>query len=376
MAVNVSTQGPFFTTGSISWSDIREQFRAANIDGTFDSDTAAISVSELYRNTSLALTDPVVPDSTENRVSGPSNNGVPESGSFAISRMRRAIKYYLLNQINNDLNLDLDNQNYNANINLNIRKRFRIEGTVGSNNTANPAATFNATATNVRLEIMNAGRVLGASGPAGAFPNGQGQNGGDALSLNSTGGNNNVVFLNATANVYGGGGGGDGGADGTITTSSQRNWGGGSTIEVSCVPTGNGVRCFNVCKNDGGAQSCRNNAPNGAQDNTIGCQGGYGLPSCACGSCVGTVVTSVASSGSIGRAGRGFNNQTVTLVSDPSGGGTAIRGGNGGDWGQNGFGGNNVVDGGGTGGFAIGGAGANWTIAGTQNNTTLRVNTF
>ena len=376
MAVNVSTQGPFFATGSISWSDLREQFRAANIDGSFDTDTAAISVSELYRNTSLALTDPVVPDCTENRTSGPSSNGVPQSGSFSISRMRRSIKYYFLNQVNNDLNLDLDNQNYNANINLNVRKRFRIEGTIGSSNTANPAATFNATATNVRLEIRNTGRVLGASGPAGAFPNGEGQDGGVALSLNSTGGNNNVVFLNPTANVYGGGGGGDGGANGARNVSSQRNWGGSQTSFIQCVPTGNGVRCFTVCVNDGGASSCRGNAPSGAVDNTIGCQSGYNPPGCACGSCIGTVVTSVASAGSVGRAGRGFNNQTVTLLSDATEGGTAVQGGNGGDWGRSGNGANNVANGGGAGGDAIGGAGNNWTITGTQNNTTLRVNTF
>ena len=376
MAVTVSTQGPFFATGSISWSDIREQFRAANIDGTFDNDTAAISVSELYRDTTLTLTDPVVPDSTENRITGPLNNGVPLSGAFAISRMRRAIKYYFLNQTNTDTNLDLDNQNYNGNINLNIRKRFRVEGTLGSNNPANAAGDFNATATNVRLEIMNTGRVLGASGPAGGFPDGQGQDGGDALTLNSTGGNNNVVFLNPSANVWGGGGGGDGGRNGTRTDTTLAFYGGSSTFEVACFAFPNGVRCFNVCRNDGGALSCASRAPAGTTG-TPGCQSGYGLPGCACGSCIASVSTTVNTNGTNGEPGRGFNNQTASLVAATvANGGSARAGGNGGDWGQDGNGQDNAAGDGGDGGFAIGGAGANWTITGTQNNTTLRVNTF
>ena len=372
MAVTVSTQGPFFTTGPISWSDLRTQFRAANIDGSFDNDTNPISASELYRDTTLTLTDPNVPDSTENRITGPSNNGVPESGAYAISRIRRAIKYYFLDQTNTDTNLDLDAQNYNSNINRNIRKRFRISGTIGSNNPASAAADFNATATNVRLEIMNTGRVLGASGPAGPFPSGQGQDGGDALTLNSTNGNNNVVFLNPSCNVWGGGGGGDGGVNGTNTSSELRFYGGSSTFEVQCVPRpGGGIRCFNVCRNDGGALSCASRAPGGTQG-TPGCQSGYGLPGCACGSCIASVSVTVNTNGTAGVAGRGFNNQTASLVAGASGGGTARSGGNGGDWGRNGNGQNNAANGGGAGGDAIGGARSNWTTTGTQNGTTLR----
>jgi len=372
MAVTQTTQGPFFAGGPISWSDLREQFRAANIDGSFDNDTAAISLSELYRNTSLALTDPVVPDCTENRTSGPSNNGVPTSGTFSVSRMRNSIKFYFLNQTNTDTNLDLDAQNYNGNINRNIRKRFRVSGTIGSNNPSNPSATFNATATNVRLEIMNTGRILGASGPAGAFPSGQGQDGGDALTLNSTNGNNNVIFLNPSANLWAGGGGGDSGANGTRTDNSIRTYGGASTFEVQCFNIGGNFRCFNVCRNDGGALSCASRAPAGTQG-TPGCQSGYGLPGCACGSCIASVNTTVNTNGTAGRSGRGFNNQTATLVATTiTNGGSALAGGDGGDWGIDGNGQNNAAGGGGAGGDAIGGARANWTITGTQNGTTLR----
>lgn len=368
MAVAVDTQGPFFVTGAISFSQLRQQFRAANIDGSFDTDNAAISISDFYRVTSLADTDPVVPDSTE-------NNGIPTTGTISLSEYRNSIKYYFLNQTGTDSNLDLDAQNYNGNINRNIRKRFRINGTCGSSNTGNPAAAFNATATNVRLEMMNTGQVQGASGPNGVVNDGQGQDGGVALSLISTGGNNNVVFLNPTTNVYGGGGGGDGGRNGTRTDSVQRNWGGGFTGFTQCVPVGRGVRCFVVCTNDGGASSCRNNAPSNAISNTIGCQGGYNPPGCACGSCVGSVAVTVATSGTNGAAGRGFNNLTGSLVAATiSNGGSALAGGDGGNWGEAGNGQNNAAGGGGAGGASI--AGSNWTVTGTQNATTQRGSTI
>ena len=107
MSVSVTRQGSFFNSGPISWSNLRKQFRAANIDGTFDdTDNNAISVSELYRNTSNTISDPIVPDCTENSVSGPSNNGVPTSGSFAISRIRNTFKYYFVEQSGFDQNVD------------------------------------------------------------------------------------------------------------------------------------------------------------------------------------------------------------------------------------------------------------------------------
>ena len=372
MAVTQTTQGPFFAgAGPISWSDLREQFRAANIDGTFDNDNNPISVSELYRITDLTNTDPNVPDCTENRV-----NPIPTTGTFPISRMRNSIKYWFITQTGNDSNLDLDNQTYNSNLNRNIRKRLRIEGTVSSTNTGAPAATFDAQATNVRIEVRENGRILGAGGAAGNRPNGVGGDAGDAITVNSTGGNNNIIDLNNTANVWGGGGGGDGGADGTRTDNSLRFYGGSSTSFVQCVPVGRGVRCFTVCRNDGGALSCASRAPAGTTG-TPGCQGGYNPPGCACGSCIASVNTTVSTQGTNGVAGRGFNNQTNGLAATaPVNGGSATSGGDGGDWGQAGNGPGNVAGGGGAGGSSIGGGGANFTITGTQNGTTLRGATF
>ena len=108
MAVNApTTAGPYFATGSISWSDLRETFRAQNPDGTFNTDNNPISSSDLYRVTTTTLTNPIVPDCTENRNNISPGVGVPASGTYSISRIRNAIKYYFLTQTGNDQNLDL-----------------------------------------------------------------------------------------------------------------------------------------------------------------------------------------------------------------------------------------------------------------------------
>jgi len=371
MSVSVTRQGSFFNSGPISWSALRQQFRAANIDGSFDTDNNAISVSELYRNTNNQITDPLVPDCQENTVSGPSNNGVPTSGSFAISRVRNTFKYYFVTQSNFDQNVDFDaltNFQYQTNLNRNIRKIIRVNGLITSQNTISASAQFYATASNVRIEI--AGQIWGHYGaggsasPAGTKPEQdgtQGGAGGAAFNLDGLGGNNNVIFLGSTANVYGGGGGGRGGKNGTLTTQNSTSWGGASTFE------GTG------CKNDGGKLSCERAAP----DNLVGeagCQGGYGGvgTDCSCGSCVGTIQTVTNKGGGQGTNGRGAGNLTASLAGGASEGGTAENGGNGGDWGTAGNGSGNELGTGGAGGASFTGTASGFTISGTLNNSTIR----
>ena len=58
MAISVTKSGPYFTSGAISFSAMRNTFRLNNPTGT-------ISASEFLRtNTSNA--DPILPDATEN----------------------------------------------------------------------------------------------------------------------------------------------------------------------------------------------------------------------------------------------------------------------------------------------------------------------
>lgn len=380
MAITVTRQGPFFNSGSISWSDIREQFRAANIDGSFDNDTAAISVSELYRSTDNTITDPIVPDCEENRESGPSNNGVPTSGTFAISRMRDTIKFYFITQSSTNQNVDFDsltNLDYQANLNRNIRKRIRVNGTITAQSVNNPAAQFNAQASNIRIEIGSDGRVLGFHGDGGngsAAGSGkvlgqQGQAGGPAFELNSPNGNNNVIFLNSQSNVWGGGGGGRGGRDGSSTSQQLQQYQGNQQQQTDVF--GNPQ-----CVQDGGAKSCDARKPAGTQG-TPGCAGTYALSNgCACSLCQASVKTTSNTAGGAGRAGRGAGNLTASLSGGAGGGGDAEDGGNGGDWGQAGNGSDNESGTGGAAGAAMSGAGNNFTITGTNNSTTIKGPTF
>ena len=377
MAVNApTTAGPYFATGSISWSDLRQTFRAQNPDGTFNTDNNPISSSDLYRVTTTTLTNPIVPDCTENRNNISPGVGVPANGTYPISRIRNAIKYYFLTQTGNDQNLDLDaTPNYNNNLARNIRKFLDIQGTVGSSN-GNPAATFNAQSFNLTIRIANGANVFGFGGGGGPGEGrannfggqdnpqqpGDGQAGGAALSVNSASGNNNTVFLFPTSNVYGGGGGGDGGVNGTQSFSAQyQNQ--GSAQGVNCVPFGGGFFC--TCNGSAGA-SCNATARGGTTaytsqfTNSVGCSGFFGPNSCACDNCVGQFTTVTNINGNTGTIGRGFNNQGGSLVN----GGNA---GNGGDWGQaGGFNGN-----GGAAGAAVAG-GTEFTLTGTINNTTVR----
>jgi len=383
MSVSVSRQGPFFNTGPISWSDLREQFRAANIDGTFDTDNASISVSELYRDTDNTVTDPIVPDCEENRESGPSNNGVPTSGDFAISRMRDTIKYYLVTQSGTDTNVDFDSLtdlNYQVNLNRNIRKRIRVNGTINAQSASNPAAQFNSQASNVRIEIGGDGRVLGfhGNGGTGSPKNSgkklgqQGQAGGAAFNLNSTNGNNNVIFLNSQSNVWGGGGGGRGGRDGPEAIKNFINY--PSQVQTYAYDTlGNIVGC----NDDGGARSCDKGKPSNASGGAPGCATGYNFETgCKCQVCQTQTTDIKQRAGGDGAAGRGVGNLTASLIGEDGGGGDAEDGGNGGTWGQAGNGSDNELGTGGAAGASISGAGNNFTITGTINSTTIKGPTF
>ena len=73
-----SETGPFYASGEISFSSLRTNFK--------ETSTGSISVSELYRDTDVNETEPVVPDCTENRTSGPLNNGISSSDELKISQ--------------------------------------------------------------------------------------------------------------------------------------------------------------------------------------------------------------------------------------------------------------------------------------------------
>ena len=81
MAISVTKSGPYFTSGAISFSAMRNTFRLNNPTGT-------ISASELLRDTSLTNTDPILPDATE-------NDDVATSTNWKTSQIRDSINFIM-----------------------------------------------------------------------------------------------------------------------------------------------------------------------------------------------------------------------------------------------------------------------------------------
>jgi len=374
MSVAVTKAGPYYSSGQIKFSDLRRDFRAqvrkttSGGSETFNTDTAAISASQLLRNTTTTDTNPTVPNATE-------NSGIAASQSnWKVSQFRNSVKYYYITQSGTDENFDIDTQNWNTNLAKNINKFMFIDGTCGSNSSSSVSASFNATAYNLTFDVY--GSVLGAGGRGGGTsgaPDPSGEGGGNAMSIASSGGNNIVVLVRSGSRIYGGGGGGERGAQGA---------------------NGSNGRCYNETTTSGcgGAPGC----PGGYSDRgTWG--GGCCQSTCVCWfrccercvnwiqyrRCVQEYNTSggTGGAGGTGGPGRGYNNQSGSLAgaggsAGGSGGGcgagngaTGETGGSGGEWATTGTNTNNSGSGG-SGARAI--SGSNYSITGTINSSTVK----
>ena len=235
-AATVSKAGPYYASGAISFSSLRSNFRAQQPKTTsggsesFNSDTASISASELLRDTDVNETNPIVPQCEDNLQ-------ISSSSDWKVSQFRNSIKYYYLTQESDKttLNYVLHGQPWDGNLSRNIVKKFFLEGTCGSIDSAQAALQLNADVYNLSLIIT--GSVLGAGGSSGAkgdknqsdgtvtADSGDGGDGGDAISINTNNtGTVTIKTSGSSAQVYGGGGGGGGGgwggngADGSYTT--------------------------------------------------------------------------------------------------------------------------------------------------------------
>jgi len=217
MTVSVSKAGPYYSSGQIKFSDLRRDFRAqvkrtsSGGSESFNSDTSSISASQLIRNTTTTETNPIVPDATENA------SITSSQSNWTISDFRNSIKYYYVTLPSSDevTNFDIDGQSWNSNLNKTINKVAFIDGICGSSSPSSPAASFDATAYNLTIDVS--GSIRGAGGRGGGqtgAPAISGEDGGDALSVTSSGGNNVVVNVSA-GQIYGGGGGGEKGAKGS-----------------------------------------------------------------------------------------------------------------------------------------------------------------
>ena len=307
MTVSVATAGPYYSTGEIKFSDLRRDFRAqqprtsSGGSETTDpsQDSGAISAVELLRKTSTTDTNPIVPDSTENASIGSSTN-------WKLSQFRNSVKYYYISQSGTNTNLDIDAQSWNSNLGKNIVKLMFIDGTCGSNDASSPAASFDATAYNLTIDVS--GSILGAGGRGGGTagaPSISGENGGDALSVTSSGGNNVVVKVKSGAKIYGGGGGG------------ERGYNGSQGSAATCVKS---EQFRSDCQQ--GSNSC----PDGWSNTSSWQQCCRPQRGCAANHwykiCEYKYTTSTPSAGysGVGGLGRGYNNQTGSLEGGKGGG--------------------------------------------------------
>ena len=218
MAITITKSGPFYETAGtpISFSSLRTNFRATNIDETVSVDTLPISASELIRVTSQTTTNPTVPDATENS-SIPTSVGA--GVSIKASHFRNSVKYYRVSQTSTNTNLNISTLEWNSNLSKNIKKKVSIGGTTGSSDTNIPALlTTSGEHCNLEIVVTGTGKVIGAggtAGTAGGTAGGNGGNGGTAMNLlNTLAASVIKVTVASGANIYGGGGGGGGGTVG------------------------------------------------------------------------------------------------------------------------------------------------------------------
>jgi hypothetical protein len=373
MSLTASKVGPYFSSGSISFSQLRSNFK--------ETSSGSVSASELLRVTDTTNTDPIVPDATE-------NSSIATSSNLKTSQFRNSIKYYNLNQGSGDTDLNLNIANsslWNGNLGKTIVKTVTLAGTSGSTN-GSAAASLNASAIyNVLLVIT--GSVLGTGGSSGskgdknqsngsAISNaGNGGNGGNALYINTNGtGTVTVRTSGGSAQVYGGGGGGGGGgwggngSDGSYTTyfTFYTSVGGPGGTYFGSYDS----RCRQSCQSAGAewVNNCYKHISEGGQ-NCGGNPGFYGNGVCysddasnyaqvtACrksntGSQTNTSFGGHGGDGTAGGIGQGYlqtktnaenaptlgqtNGPTSRSHSSAGNAGIGGRGGNGGDWGESG----------------------------------------
>jgi hypothetical protein len=349
MSATVTKAGPYYSSGSISFSSLRSNFKEAG--------SGSISASELRRNTTTTNTNPVVPDATENA-------SVSTSSNLALSQFRNTIKYYYITQTGTDTNFDIDAQTWNSNLNKNIRKWMYVQGTIGSNSVSSSAADFNSTTYNLTIDVS--GGIYGAGGSSGTSATISGGNGGNALSVTNSSGSNLIINVQSTANIYGGGGGGEKGVNGTNGT-------GGTCVTENirqyCSPTVNSACNAGIYQYTRRPGCCRST------------MGGGCVESVYQNICYVYTPTSggIGGTGGDGGLGQGYNQTRTNGVAGTAGtagggcgatnGTNGESGGNGGDWGT--IGGNTTNSGnGGSSGRAITGSG--YSVTGTINSSTIK----
>ena len=106
MAITVTKTGPFFPSGPIKWSDLRNNFK--------ETQSGPIKCSELWQNTNINDTNPIVPHCTENdqvtdsfTISGGKFTATGTSTNWKASLMRNSVKRYTATSSGVELELDM-----------------------------------------------------------------------------------------------------------------------------------------------------------------------------------------------------------------------------------------------------------------------------
>lgn len=229
MSVSVTKTRYRWQTGDIPFSQLRSNF--------YEKTSGQVKVSELFRNTSVSESNPIIPDSTE-------NSHIPTSGQFEISKFKTyTIKRYTATQSGTDDNssfsgqpgfrmglldssgrgidwsggglsgFDGANGSKTGNHTRNVQKIINIDGTCGSVERISPAAQLDPTIQvhNIRMNVN--GYIYGYGGLGATVQDGNGEDAGDALRLGNVGNNCTLTIRNGSR-VWAGGGGGEKGYKG------------------------------------------------------------------------------------------------------------------------------------------------------------------
>ena len=269
-----SSQTKFFSSGSISARGLKDTFNG-------NAGNTNIKFSTYRRDTDLDETDPIVPDSTENRTTISASEGISTNNDLKASSFRNSIKQYVVTQSSSNTEVTIHSgsgagSRWNDNLDKNVKKFFRVNGTIEADSPSDDAAVFDAEAYNLTIDVT--GNIFGEGGTGGSANGGAGGTGGDALFVNNTStrsGNSAkvTVKVNSNGRIWAGGGGGAAGIAGNSgsdlscfsdTTITKNVYSGGSTNpgrgcnacpnkdgNLNLVSNGN---CFN---NTGNRSRCR-----------------------------------------------------------------------------------------------------------------------
>ena len=360
MSVSVVKEGPYFSSGSISFSQLRSIFK--------ETGSGTLSASQLRRNTNLAEDNPIVPDSTE-------NENISTESNLSLSQFRNSVKRYHATQTGTDTNasyptepgfrmgrLDLNGRGIDwsgggyygrdgqgggvlGNLAKNVQKFVYIRGVCGSYYTTMPGAQLSPApyVYNVRGEVY--GEIYGQGGLGGYDPRGypygnaSGEDGGPALRLEySTGGSISPLYIAPGARVWAGGGGGEQGQNGDRGSAGtcSRDYSVsscGSTPSCSSggslISTGSGGCCNRNAKGKCTANTifgtCRISQPSTQPVQGIGGRGGNGRG-----------YAQSRTNGQMGTIGRCPSCPSGLALSGGQCAGNGGNGGDGGDWGSDG----------------------------------------